>query len=117
MLKDQLNKNFNAVVDRACQDIEREIRKLAPEGRKISESILARATIAVNTILRRKEGISAYKMHTARSQDTGRNLYLKDQELYADQQKVRKTKHKKSTPTDIRVGDTVTPLSAQENIK
>ena len=117
ILKDQLNKNFNAVVNRACQDVEREIRILAPEGRKISESVLARATIAVNTILRRKEGISAYEMHTARSQDTGGNLYLKDQDLYADQQKVRETKHKESKPTDIRVGDTVTPLSAEEKHK
>ena len=37
--------------------------------------------------------------------------------MYADQQKARETKHKKSTPTDIRVGDTVTPLSAQEKHK
>ena len=117
VLKDQLNKNFNAVVDCACQDIEREIRKLAPEGRKISESVLARATIAVNTILRRKEGISAYEMHTARSQDTEGNLYLKDEELYTDQQKVREAKHKESLPTDIKVGDTVTPLSPQEKHK
>ena len=57
VLKDQLNKNYNAVVDRACQDVEKEIRKLAPEGKKISECTLAKATIAVNTLLRRKEGI------------------------------------------------------------
>ena len=54
VLKDQLNKNYNAVIDRACQDVEKEIRKLAPEGKKISECTLARATIAVNTLLRRK---------------------------------------------------------------
>ena len=87
--KDQLNKNFNAVVDRACQDIERELRKLAPEGGKISESVLARATIAVNTILRRKEGISAYELHTARSQDTGENLQLKDEDICNNQRKLR----------------------------
>ena len=81
-LKDQLNKNFNAVVDRACQDIEKEIRKLAPEGGKISESVLAKATIAVNTILRRKGSISAYELHTARSQDTGENLQLRDEDIY-----------------------------------
>ena len=32
VLKDQLN--YNAVVDRACQDMENEIRKLAPEGKR-----------------------------------------------------------------------------------
>ena len=97
------------MVDRACQDIEKEIRKLAPEGKKISESTLAKATIAVNTILRRKEGISAFEMHTARSQDTGSNLYLRDEELYADQLKARESKSEKSPSVDIKVGDTVTP--------
>ena len=57
VLKDQLNRNYNAVVDRACQDIENEIRKLAPEGRKLSPSTVAKATISVNTILTRKQGI------------------------------------------------------------
>ena len=70
VIKDHFNKNYNAVVDRACQDMEQEIRKLAPEGKKISPSLLAKATISVNTILRRKQGISAYKLHTSRSQDT-----------------------------------------------
>ena len=36
VIKDHLNKNYNAVVNRACQDVESEIRKLAPEGKKIS---------------------------------------------------------------------------------
>ena len=40
-LKDQLNRNFNAVVDRACQDLEAELRKLAPEGEKINQATLA----------------------------------------------------------------------------
>ena len=84
MLKDQLNKNYNAVIDCTCQDVEKEIRKLAPEGKKISECTLARETIAVNTLLRRKEGISAFEMHTARSQDISGNLYLKAEKLYKD---------------------------------
>ena len=67
LLKDHLNKNYNAVVDRACQDMEQEIRKLVPEGRKISPYLLAKATISVNTILRRKQGISAFELHTSRS--------------------------------------------------
>ena len=36
VIKDHLNKNYNAVVDRACQDLEVEIRKLTPEGGKIN---------------------------------------------------------------------------------
>ena len=50
-LKDHLNESYNAVVDQACQDMEQEIRKLAPEGKKISPFLLAKATISVNTIL------------------------------------------------------------------
>ena len=117
ILRDQLNKNYNAVVDRACQDIEKEIRKLAPEGKKILEPTLAKATIAINTILRRKEGISAFEMHTARSQDTGSNLYLRDEELYADQLKARKSKSEESESADIKIGDTVTPISPQDKHK
>ena len=57
VLKDNLNKNYNAVVDKACQDIEGELRKLSPEGNKINPTILAKATIATNALLRRKQGI------------------------------------------------------------
>ena len=105
------------MVNRACQDVEREIRKLASEGGRLSESVLARATIAVNTILRRKEGISAYELHTARSQDTGENLLLKDGEISANQHKLRKNKEKKSSSPDIEVGDTVTTISPQDKHK
>ena len=58
ILKDQLNKNYNAVVDRACQDIESKIRKLAPEGRTLYPSTLAKATISVNTIEEKTRYIS-----------------------------------------------------------
>ena len=114
-LKDQLNRNFNAVVDRACQDLEAELRKLAPEGEKINQATLAKATIACNTILRRS-GISAFEMHTARNQDTGANLSLDDSQLQADQIKSRKSSSEVISP-DIRVGDTVAPISPQDKHK
>ena len=116
-LKDQLNKNFNAVVDRACQDIERELRKLAPEGGKLTESTLAKATIAVNAILRRKGTISAYELHTARSQDTGENLLLKDEDIFNKQIKLRQSKEKTSPVHDIKIGDTVTNVAPQDKHK
>ena len=54
-------------------------------------------------------------MHTARSQDTGGNLYLKDEKLYKDQLKTRESKSKnKSLSVDIKIGDTVTPISPQD---
>ena len=112
-LKDLLNKNFNAVIDRACQDIEGELRKISPEGQKINQSILAKATIATNSLLRRKEGISAFELHTARSQDTGCNLQLDDSKLFSDQLKARSKENKSPHVADIRIGDTVTPYSSQ----
>merc|ERR1712240_204538 len=117
VIKDPFNKNYNAVVDRACQDMEQEIRKLAPEGKKISQSLLAKATISVNTILRRKQGISAYELHTSRSQDTGSNLLLEDEKMYQEQIRVRNRQSLSPPPKDIRIGDTVTDIAPQNKHK
>ena len=58
--------------------LETEIRTLTPEGGKIDSAKLARATIATNTILRRKQGISAYEIYASQSQNTGANIHLDD---------------------------------------
>ena len=62
---DEFNKNFNAVIDKACQEVEAELRKLCPEGGKISNHDLAQATLAMNNKLRRTENVAAYKIHTS----------------------------------------------------
>ena len=36
--RDEFNKNYNAVVDHACQELEGEIRKVAPEGGMITQA-------------------------------------------------------------------------------
>ena len=100
LLKDQLSKN--TVVDRACQDIESEIRKLTPEGGRIDPATLAKATIATNSILRRKQGISAYKLYTSHSQDTGDNLHFDDEQLWTEQLKTRKSSPDKTTSPNIK---------------
>ena len=87
--------------------------KFSSEGQKINQSILAKATIATNSLLRRKEGISAFELHTARSQDTGCNLQLDDSKLFSDQLKARSKENKSPHVADIRIGDTVTPYSSQ----
>ena len=109
--------NFNAVVDRACQDLESELRKLAPEGNKIDSADLARATIATNALYRRKQGISAYEMHTSRSQDTGANINLDNKQLHNKQIKSRKPAIDPDPAPHIRVGDTVTQISSQDKHK
>ena len=84
-LGDQLNKNSNAVVDKACQEIQLEIRKILPEGQNLDNTILAKAIISLNTKLRRQAKVSAYEIHTAGSLDTGENLDLDDHKLRKQQ--------------------------------
>ena len=93
--------------------MESEIRKLAPEGKKISQSLLAKATISSNTMLRRKQGISAFELHTARSQDTGGNLHFDNHKIFEEQIQSR-SKQKVWTPNNIKIGDTVTPVAPQK---
>ena len=75
---------------------------------------MAKATIAVNTILRRKGSISAYELHTARSQDTGENLQLNDEDIFCKQNKLRKSKEQTTSIPDIKIGDTVTAIAPQD---
>ena len=49
--KDEFNKNENAIVDKACQELENEIRKIRPEGGKINQVELAAAILALNSKL------------------------------------------------------------------
>ena len=52
--RDEFNKNYNAVVDHACQELEGEIRKLLLDVGPISQSQLSAATLALNSKLPRK---------------------------------------------------------------
>lgn len=117
ILKDNLNVNFNAVVDRACQDLDSELRKIAPEGNKINSANLAKATIATNALYHRKQGILAYKMHTSCSQDTGANINLDDKQFHNEQIKSPKPAPDPVPAPDIKVGDTVTQISSQDKHK
>ena len=79
----------------------------------MTNALLARSVISANARLRRKEGISAYELHTARSQDTGSNLQLDDMKLFEQQQTARQSASTSDKPQEIKVGDTVTPISGQ----
>ena len=68
---DALYKNANAVADRGCQELEEELRKLAPDGGNTSQASLTQAVLAVNSKLRRKYKLSSYKMHTSRDMYSG----------------------------------------------
>ena len=48
IIADEFNKNYTAVVDKACQEIKSELRKLKPEGGKITNTDLAQAVLTMN---------------------------------------------------------------------
>ena len=74
--RDEFNKNFNAVVDHACQELEAELRKLAPEAGTISQAQLSQAVLQLNAKLRRNGSLAAYEIHAARSLHTGDNINI-----------------------------------------
>ena len=78
---DELNKNANAVVDRACQELEQELIRLEPEGTEVSNATLKLAILNLNAKLRCRGNISAYEMNHARDQNTGENLELNDKTI------------------------------------
>ena len=105
---DELNKNANAGIDRGCQEIEEEIKRISPEGQKIGQAALKLAVLNLNSKLRRRGNISAYEINSARDQDTGEKLNLDDAKLRANQLKTRSIQQDDSIEVEpILVGDTV----------
>ena len=105
---DELNKNANAVIDRGCQELEEEIKRLSPEGEKISIATLKLATLNLNSKLRRRGNISAFEINSSRDQNTGEHLSMNDEKLRTDQLQVRKA-NQVAVPNSqpVLVGDTV----------
>ena len=104
---DELNKNANAVVDRQCQELEKEIKKLEPEGAKISLSTLKLALLNLNSKLRRKGNISSFEINFARDKNTGENLKIEDKAFRGDQLEKRKDTREIKPADPIHIGDTV----------
>ena len=106
-LTDTHNKNANAVVDRACSEIEAEITKLQPQGGEISESKLAKALLILNTKIRRHDKLSATEIHFSRDQTTSSNLALDDYQIRQSQLTSRKLDTTDQPKSTIKQGDTV----------
>ena len=119
-LADILNKNSNAVVDKSCQELEEELRKLSPEGNKISQATLARAVMLVNKKMRREGTLTAYEIHTARDSQSGENLTLNDEQLRTRQLERRQQSRKETSTSprpEIEIGDRVAVVASQEKHK
>ena len=109
-LTEEMNKNSNAVVDKRCQELEEELKKLSPEGSRLSQAQLTKSVMNLNRRLRRKGSISAFEIHTSRDINTGLNLDLDDTVLRGNQVGRRNKDNQKTVTSheEILIGDTVT---------
>ena len=94
-LSDPSNKNGVAIVDKAIQELEKEIKKISPEGNKISSSELARATMTLNSRIRNRN-LSSHEILFSREQYTGDNIKLDDKDLAEDKKSKKQQNHKYS---------------------
>ena len=92
---DVFNKNENAVIDKACYEIEQELKRIEPDGRPISNTTLQIAVTHLNNKLRRNGQISAYEIHFNRDMHTGKNLNLNYDKIREEQINVRKVHNSK----------------------
>ena len=67
-LSDINNKNGVAIVDKAIQELQKELVGISPEGQPISSSQLARATLSVNSRIRNRN-FSSYEIMFSREQN------------------------------------------------
>ena len=84
-----------ATVDRAIQELEKELIKISPEGKPISLSELAQATMSLNSIIRNRK-LTSREITFAREQNTGNNLVLNDSNLSEEKSTLKKINHKHS---------------------
>lgn len=112
-LGNSLNKNSNAVVDKAIQELEKEITIICPEEKPINQVVLAQAVTNLNGRLRRDGKISARGILFSRDDKTGNNLHLQDEMIAKDQIETRHknndnyNKHVKIIQSNVTAGDHV----------
>ena len=89
IMTDVFNKNENSCVDRACSELETELKRVEPDGTPISRTTLHLAICRLNTKLRRNNQLSAYEIHFNRDMYTGSNLNLDYEKIRSDQLNTR----------------------------
>ena len=90
------NPNKNPVIDRCIQELETELKHLAPTGNPVSPTQLSIAVSSLNTRFRH-HGVSALEMWTQRDQFTHAQLPISDRDLIASQYQRRIDNHSTST--------------------
>ena len=89
------NKNKNPSIDKAIQDLEKEIKRLSPEAGPISAGLLAVAACNTNSRVR-KCGLSAKEILTKRENFSGNPLNFNDEEISANRYENRVKNHESS---------------------
>ena len=112
-LGNDANKNANAIVDKIIQELEFEIKKLAPNEEKLSAGRLGHALTILNTRVR-SSGLTASELHFSRDPIRGINLHLNDEDIAKNKTEARKTanysaqsRHHEPKTKSISTGDTV----------
>ena len=112
-LSDSKNKNGVAIVDKAIQELEKEIVAISPENKPISASELARATIALNSRIRNRD-LSSYEIMFSREQATGTNILLDDKTLAEKKWQLKNENHKYSEKSKYPRGTEPTKAGAEK---
>ena len=89
------NKNHNPTVDKAVQELEQEIRRLAPSGGCMTPGLLAVATLHANNRVR-NNGLSSKEVLLKRDQVTGKSIVFDDENLADFKHSERLKNHKYS---------------------
>ena len=86
------NRNKNPVAEKAIQELEFELKREYPDGRKITSSGLAIVTARLNTRIRNR-GLSAKEIVFQRDGYTGDQLNIDDKILANEQNTIRIANH------------------------
>ena len=106
------NKNSNAVVDKAIQELQREITVIHPGENPIDSIILSKAVLNLNDRLRRTGNLSARNIMFSRDDKLNTNLNIQDHKLAETQLQDRQSANDRKNATNIDIenvemGDTV----------
>ena len=119
---DVFNINENAVVDKACFELEQELIRIEPDGRQVNNTTIQYVVQLLNKKLRRNGTISAYEIYFNRDLNTGESLNLDYQKLKLHQKSIRDShneKHNSSLPQPTllkpKQGDFVIPITAKND--
>ena len=107
------NKNSTALVDRKMQELENEIKKLAPNSSTINLKILAKATSTVNEKIR-NQGLSAKEILFSRDQFSHKNIPLEDELISKSVMQERIINNSYSAKSKSQVNTAASPANAQK---